>query len=150
MLSANMYEYVDVVSFNQHIGWLSDIKDATKMTWKKPYYTPVIVIESFGRAKYGLDGEKSQRWTESFRKNTTLTPLHARQDRRSSKNFPIDNQDFSSHRRVHPSIQNYNNRKSLLSDDGEKKSSRSSTKRSKVATIHNRFLLYTESRDFLI
>lgn len=48
MLSANMYEYVDVVSFNQHIGWLSDIKDATKMTWKRPYYTPVIVIESFG------------------------------------------------------------------------------------------------------
>ncbi len=94
MLSANMYEYVDVVSFNQHIGWLSDIKDATKMTWKKPYYTPIIVIESFGRAKYGLDGEKSQRWTESFRKTTTLTPLHARQDRRSSKNFPIDNQEF--------------------------------------------------------
>lgn len=94
MLSANMYEYVDVVSFNQHIGGLSDIKDATKMTWKKPYYNPLIVIES--------------------------------------------------------SIQNYNNRKSLLSDDGEKKSSRSSTKRSQVATILNRSLLYTESRDFLI
>lgn len=52
MLSANMYEYVDVVSFNQHIGWYRNIKDATKMTWEKPYYNLVIVIKSVGRAKY--------------------------------------------------------------------------------------------------
>ena len=44
-LNDNMNEYVDVVSFNQYIGWYRDVNDAPKMTWEIPYNKPVIVSE---------------------------------------------------------------------------------------------------------
>ncbi len=42
-LNDNMNEYVDVVSFNQYIGWYRDVNDAPKMTWEIPYNKPVII-----------------------------------------------------------------------------------------------------------
>lgn len=68
-LQDNMHEYVDVVSFNQYIGWYRDVNDAPKMTWEVHYEKPVIVSEFGGGAKYGLHGAKNQRWTEEFQEN---------------------------------------------------------------------------------
>ena len=44
-LNDNMNKYVDVVSFNEYIGWYRDVNDAPKMTWEIPYNKPVIISE---------------------------------------------------------------------------------------------------------
>ena len=121
-LQDNMNEYVDVVSFNQYIGWYRDVDDAPKMTWEIPYEKPVIVSEFGGGAKAGLHGSKDERWTEEFQENLYLQNT-AMLDKIEglSGTTPWILKDFRSPRRVLDGIQDYYNRKGLVSDDGQKK-----------------------------
>ena len=121
-LQDNMSEYVDVVSFNQYVGWYRDVNDASKMTWEIPYDKPVIISEFGGGAKYGLHGEKNQRWTEEFQENLYRENL-AMLDKIEglAGTSPWILKDFRSPRRVLNDIQDYYNRKGLFSDRGEKK-----------------------------
>ena len=121
-LNDNMNEYVDVVSFNQYIGWYRDVNDAAKMTWKIPYNKPVIVSEFGGGAKYGYHGAKNQRWTEEFQENLYRENC-AMLDKIEglAGTTPWILKDFRSPRRVLPDVQDYYNRKGLFSDKGEKK-----------------------------
>ncbi len=121
-LQDNMHKYVDVVSFNQYIGWYRDVNDAPKMKWDIPYEKPVIISEFGGGAKYGLHGEKNQRWTEEFQENLYIQNL-AMIDKIEglAGTTPWILKDFRSPRRVLDGIQDYYNRKGLYSDRGEKK-----------------------------
>ena len=121
-LNDNMNEYVDVVSFNQYIGWYRDVNDAPKMTWEIPYNKPVIISEFGGGAKYGYHGAKNQRWTEEFQENLYRenTAMLDKIDGLAGTT-PWILKDFRSPRRVLPDIQDYYNRKGLFSDKGEKK-----------------------------
>jgi beta-glucuronidase len=121
-LNDNMNEYVDVVSFNQYIGWYRDVNDAAKMTWEIPYDKPVIISEFGGGAKYGYHGAKNQRWTEEFQENLYRenTAMLDKIDGLAGTT-PWILKDFRSPRRVLPGIQDYYNRKGLYSDKGEKK-----------------------------
>ena len=121
-LNDNMNKYVDVVSFNQYIGWYRDVNDAPKMRWEIPYNKPVIISEFGGGAKYGYHGAKNQRWTEEFQENLYQENL-AMLDKIEglSGTTPWILKDFRSPRRVLPGIQDYYNRKGLVSDKGEKK-----------------------------
>jgi beta-glucuronidase len=121
-LNDNMNQYVDVVSFNQYIGWYRDVNDAPKMRWEIPYNKPVIISEFGGGARYGLHGEKNQRWTEEFQENLYIENL-AMIDKIEglSGTTPWILKDFRSPRRVLPGIQDYYNRKGVVSDKGEKK-----------------------------
>ena len=121
-LNDNMNKYVDVVSFNQYIGWYRDVNDAPKMTWEIPYDKPVIISEFGGGAKYGYHGDKNQRWTEEFQENLYIENL-AMIDKIEglAGTSPWILKDFRSPRRVLPDIQNYYNMKGLVSDKGEKK-----------------------------
>ncbi len=121
-LNDNMNEYVDVVSFNQYIGWYRDVNDAPKMTWEIPYDKPVIISEFGGGAKYGYHGAKNQRWTEEFQENLYRenTAMLDKIDGLAGTT-PWILKDFRSPRRVLPDIQDYYNRKGLFSDKGEKK-----------------------------
>ena len=121
-LNDNMNQYVDVVSFNQYIGWYRDVNDAPKMKWEIPYNKPVIISEFGGGARYGLHGEKNQRWTEEFQENLYIENL-AMIDKIEglSGTTPWILKDFRSPRRVLPGAQDYYNRKGLVSDKGEKK-----------------------------
>ncbi len=121
-LNDNMHEYVDVVSFNQYIGWYRDVNDAPKMRWEIPYNKPVIVSEFGGGAKYGYHGEKNQRWTEEFQENLYRENC-AMLDKVEglAGTTPWILKDFRSPRRVLNGIQDYYNRKGLVSDKGEKK-----------------------------
>ena len=121
-LNDNMNKYVDVVSFNQYIGWYRDVNDAPKMKWEIPYNKPVIVSEFGGGAKYGYHGEKNQRWTEEFQENLYIENI-AMLDKIEglSGTTPWILKDFRSPRRVLPDVQDYYNRKGLVSDKGEKK-----------------------------
>ena len=121
-LNDNMNEFVDVVSFNQYIGWYRDVNDAPKMTWEIPYNKPVIISEFGGGARYGYHGAKNQRWTEEFQENLYIENL-AMIDKIEglAGTTPWILKDFRSPRRVLPGIQDYYNRKGLVSDKGEKK-----------------------------
>ncbi len=121
-LNDNMNKYVDVVSFNQYIGWYRDVNDAPKMRWEIPYDKPVIVSEFGGGAKYGLHGEKNQRWTEEFQENLYRenTAMLDKIDGLAGTT-PWILKDFRSPRRVLPGVQDFYNMKGLVSDRGEKK-----------------------------
>ena len=121
-LQDNMNKYVDVISFNQYIGWYRDVDDAPKMTWEIPYDKPVIVSEFGGGARYGLHGEKNQRWTEEFQENLYKENV-AMLDKIDglAGTTPWILKDFRSPRRVLVGTQDYYNRKGLFSDNGEKK-----------------------------
>ncbi len=121
-LQDNMNEYVDVVSFNQYVGWYRDVNDAPKMMWEIPYDKPVIVSEFGGGAKYGLHGATNQRWTEEFQENLYQENL-AMLDKIDglAGTTPWILKDFRSPRRVLTGIQDYYNMKGLFSDKGEKK-----------------------------
>jgi len=121
-LQDNMNKYVDVVSFNQYIGWYRDVNDAPKMRWEIPYDKPVIISEFGGGAKYGLHGQKNQRWTEEFQENLYRenTAMLDKIDGLAGTT-PWILKDFRSPRRVLTGIQDYYNRKGLVSDKGERK-----------------------------
>ena len=121
-LHDNMHQHVDVVSFNQYIGWYRDVNDAPKMEWEIPYDKPVIVSEFGGGARYGLHGPKNQRWTEEFQENLNQQNV-AMLDKIEGLcgTTPWILKDFRSPRRVLNGIQDYYNRKGLFSDNGEKK-----------------------------
>ena len=121
-LDDNMNKYVDVISFNEYVGWYRDVNDAPKMVWEIPYDKPVIISELGGGAKYGLHGEKNERWTEEFQENLYKENL-AMIDKIDglAGTTPWILKDFRSPRRVLNGIQDYYNRKGLFSDEGDKK-----------------------------
>ena len=121
-LQDNMNKYVDVVSFNQYIGWYRDVNDAPKMKWEIPYEKPVIISEFGGGAKAGLHGDKGQRWTEEFQENLYRENL-AMLDKIEglAGTCPWVLKDFRSPRRPLPGIQDGFNRKGLFSDKGQRK-----------------------------
>jgi len=121
-LQDNMNQYVDVVSFNQYVGWYRDVNDAPKMRWEIPYAKPVIVSEFGGGAKAGHHGDKGQRWTEEFQENLYRENL-AMLDKIEglAGTCPWVLKDFRSPRRPLPGIQDLFNRKGLVSDQGQRK-----------------------------
>ena len=121
-LNDNMNKYVDVVSFNQYIGWYRDVNDAPKMTWEIPYNKPVIISEFGGGAKSGYHGAKNQRWTEEFQESLYRENIAMIEKIDGlSGTTPWILKDFRSPRRVLPGIQDFYNRKGLVSDKGTKK-----------------------------
>ena len=121
-LHDNMHEYVDVVSFNQYIGWYRDVNDAPRMSWEIPYDKPVIVSEFGGGAKYGLHGPQNQRWTEEFQANLYVQNLAMLEKIDGlAGTTPWVLKDFRSPRRVLDGIQDLYNMKGLCSDRGERK-----------------------------
>ena len=139
-LNDNLHEYVDVVSFNQYIGWYRDVHDAPKMTWEIPYDKPVIVSEFGGGAKQGYRGASNQRWTEDFQANLYIENIHMLDKIDGlAGTTPWVLKDFRSPRRVLPEIQEYYNRKGLVSDSGKKKLAFDIMKQwySEKATLYN-------------
>ncbi len=121
-LSDNMNEYVDVVSFNQYVGWYRDTQDAPKMTWEVPYNKPVIVSEFGGGALQGWHADKETRFSEEFQENLYEENLKMldKIDGLSGLS-PWILVDFRSPARHLPDVQDFFNRKGLISSEGQKK-----------------------------
>ncbi|MBM6993527.1 MAG: beta-glucuronidase [Prevotella sp.] len=121
-LSDNLHPYVDVISFNQYVGWYRDVNDAPKMKWEIPYDKPVIVSEFGGGAVAGLHGDAGQRWTEEFQERLYIQNL-AMLDRIDglAGTTPWVLKDFRSPRRPQSVLQKDFNRKGLVSDQGLRK-----------------------------
>jgi len=116
-------EYVDVLGCNEYIGWYEGLPDRCVLyTWKTTYDKPVIMSEFGGGALCGFHSDKHTRWTEEYQEY-----LYERQIEMLEKipflagTSPWILTDFMSPRRPLPGIQDYWNRKGLISDKGEKK-----------------------------
>ena len=122
-ISDQFAEVVDVLSFNQYIGWYDGgIEKCQKIKWNIPQDKPVIISEFGAGAKFGLHGEKDERWTEEYQAflyEETLKMLEQIEQLRGISPWLL--MDFKSPRRVLPEIQDNFNRKGLLSEKGEKK-----------------------------
>ncbi len=116
-------EAVDILSFNQYIGWYDGgIEKCKTITWGINYDKPVMISEFGAGAKYGLHGERDDRWTEEYQEylyQETLKMLDQIEQLRGISPWILV--DFRSPRRVLPVIQDEYNRKGLISEKGEKK-----------------------------
>lgn len=121
-LNDNMNKYVDVISFNEYIGWYRDVNDAQKMTWEIPYNKPIIISEMGGGAVAGRHGPETERWTEEFQAKLYRENF-AMLDKIKGLvgTSPWILKDFMSPARMLFGVQDFYNRKGLVSDKGQKK-----------------------------
>ena len=114
---------VDILSFNQYIGWYDgNIEKCRKIKWHISQNKPVIISEFGAGAKYGLHGDKDDRWTEEYQEylyQETLKMIDNIDQLRGLSPWILS--DFKSPRRVLPKIQEDYNRKGLISEKGERK-----------------------------
>lgn len=116
-------EVVDILSFNQYIGWYDgNIEKCRDIKWKITQNKPVIISEFGAGAKYGLHGDKDDRWTEEYQAYLYEETVKMLDDISQLRGIsPWILVDFKSPRRVLPEIQDDFNRKGLISEKGEKK-----------------------------
>jgi len=116
-------EYVDVLSFNQYIGWYDGLPDkCDKIKWAIEQDKPVLVSEFGGGALQGLRGDSLTIWTEDFQDYLYRENIEMIQRiPQLSGTTPWILVDFHSPRRVLPDIQDGWNRKGLIGSNGEKK-----------------------------
>jgi beta-glucuronidase len=115
--------YLDVLGCNEYIGWYDGLPaKADTVEWKMAYEKPLIMSELGGGALAGKHGEPLERWTEEYQED-----LYRRQMtmlRRLpflSGISPWILVDFRSPRRPLPEIQDFWNRKGLISSEGQRK-----------------------------
>jgi beta-glucuronidase len=116
-------EFVDVISFNQYIGWYDGLPDkCAKISWDIPFNKPVIISEFGADALGGLHGDRLTRWSEEYQKYTYEENIKMiRQIPQLRGTTPWILMDFRSPRRLLPNIQDNWNRKGLVSETGNKK-----------------------------
>ena len=116
-------QYVDVLGCNEYIGWyVGAIEDCVKYNWKSIYDKPLIISEFGAGAKAGFHADKDTIWSEELQES-----LYIEQVKMLKKIdilagvSPWILMDFRSPKRMLPCIQDYWNRKGLISNDGQKK-----------------------------
>jgi beta-glucuronidase len=126
ILSVNdsMCSKVDVISFNEYVGWYEgDNNRIDKVSWQIDYNKPLIISELGAGAVAGLHGDATERWTEEYQAEfyrRTLKMIDERMPKIAGMS-PWILKDFRSPLRVLPRIQDGFNRKGLISDQGQKK-----------------------------
>ena len=115
--------YVDVLSFNQYIGWYDGLPEkCDQIKWAIDQNKPVIISEFGGGALQGLHGDSLTIWTEEFQEylyKESIEMIQRIPQLRGATPWILV--DFHSPRRVLPGIQDGWNRKGLIGSNGEKK-----------------------------
>jgi beta-glucuronidase len=123
MIDDPLGEYLDVLGCNEYVGWYDGLPaKADGLEWKTKYQKPLVMSEFGGDALYGHHGDASERWTEEYQENLyrhQLGMLKRIPFLRGTAPWILT--DFRSPRRPLPKIQDYWNRKGLISSGGEKK-----------------------------
>lgn len=114
---------LDVLGCNEYIGWYDGAPEkADRVTWKSPYNKPLIMSEFGGDALAGHHGDDATRWTEEFQERIyrhQVGMLNRIPFLRGTSPWVL--MDFRSPRRALPNIQDFFNRKGLVSERGERK-----------------------------
>jgi beta-glucuronidase len=116
-------EFLDVLGCNEYIGWYEGLPElADQINWQTVYNKPLIMSEFGADALYGLHGDELTRWSEEYQES-----LYKHQLKMLKKisflrgTTPWILTDFRSPRRPLTYIQDFWNRKGLISNRGEKK-----------------------------
>jgi beta-glucuronidase len=114
---------VDVIGLNSYCGWYSEAPpDCANLVWRSDYAKPVIVSEFGAGALQGKHGADNQRWTEEYQASVyahNLAMLRKMSFVRGTTPWIL--KDFRSPRRPLPGIQDFWNRKGLVSEKGVRK-----------------------------
>lgn len=114
---------LDVMGNNEYIGWYShSIADLDRTDWTSKYNKPLIMSEFGADALFGKHGEAKARFTEEYQESLyehQIAMLKRISFLRGTTPWIL--KDFRSPRRTLPGIEDYFNRKGLVSDHGEKK-----------------------------
>ncbi len=123
LLDDSLGEFLDVLGINEYAGWYNGPIAATdELQWKTAYDKPLIVSEFGAGAPFGAHGSADARWTEEYQ-----TSLYQHQIAMLRKipslagMSPWVLMDFRSPRRPLPGVQDFYNRKGLISDRGQRK-----------------------------
>lgn len=123
MIDDPLGEYLDVLGCNEYVGWYDGLPEkADGLEWKSKYQKPLVMSEFGGDALFNHHGDPLMRWTEEYQESLyrhQLTMLKKIPFLRGTSPWILT--DFRSPRRPLPGIQDYWNRKGLISDRGEKK-----------------------------
>ncbi|MGA2101160.1 MAG: glycoside hydrolase family 2 TIM barrel-domain containing protein [Candidatus Sulfotelmatobacter sp.] len=116
-------DVLDVLGLNEYLGWYGGRpEDADKLQWKSTWNKPLIVSEFGGGAVYGRRGEPDERWTEEYQQNLFQHQLGmAKRMPNLAGMTPWVLMDFRSPNRMLPGVQDYHNRKGLISNRGQRK-----------------------------
>jgi beta-glucuronidase len=115
--------YLDVLGCNEYIGWYEGAPElADRTTWATQYDKPMIMSEFGADAKAGLHGPSDERWTEEYQANVYQHQIAMLKRISFLRGLsPWILMDFRSPRRQLIGIQDFYNRKGLVSDTGQKK-----------------------------
>jgi beta-glucuronidase len=116
-------DVLDVLGLNEYLGWYwGRPEDADKMQWKSKWDKPLIVSEFGGGAPYGRHGDADERWTEEYQENLFQHQLGMVERMPGLVGLtPWVLMDFRSPARMLPGVQDYHNRKGLISNRGQRK-----------------------------
>jgi beta-glucuronidase len=123
VLNDPLGEYLDVLGWNEYLGWYGGKpEDAAHAEWKTNYDKPLIISEFGGGAPYGRHGDADARWTEEYQASIYENQIQSLRRIPSLAGMsPWVLMDFHSPRRALSGVQDYRNRKGLFSDRGERK-----------------------------
>jgi len=122
-LTDPLADALDVLGFNEYLGWYwARPEDADKMQWKSKWNKPLIVSEFGGGAQFGRHGDADERWTEEYQEDLYRHQLVMLERIPNLAGLtPWVLMDFRSPTRLLPGVQDYHNRKGLISDRGQRK-----------------------------
>ena len=118
-----MSKYVDIISFNNYLGWYSGtLNDLNTRRWEINYDKPIFISEFGAGALQGRHGGIDEIWTEEYQAELYRRTL-AMYDKIDgfSGCSPWILMDFYSPRRQLNGVQDFFNRKGLISNNGVKK-----------------------------
>ena len=123
MIDDPLGKYLDVLGCNEYIGWYDGLPaKADTINWKTEYDKPLIMSEFGGDAKYGYHADTLTVWSEEFQANIYKHQIKMLKKISFLQGMtPWILMDFRSPRRALPGIQDFFNRKGLISNKGEKK-----------------------------
>jgi beta-glucuronidase len=128
-------DLLDVVGVNEYIGWYGTAtaagsgsqvwltpEDCDHLHWSLPTDKPVVISEVGAEAPYGDHGDAGTRWTEEYQANFYVHQLAMLNRIPGLAGMsPWVLVDFWSPRRYLAGVQDFHNRKGLISDRGQRK-----------------------------
>jgi beta-glucuronidase len=117
-------EFVDLVAFNEYLGWYGGLPDKCRTTnWDTPYQKPLFISETGGDGKGGFHADSLTRFSEEYMEwyYKEQVAMLKRMPAKYVGISPWVLNDFRSPRRNNPLYQEGWNRKGLFDDKGNKK-----------------------------
>ena len=115
---------VDVIGINTYCGWYEDDtpEECAEFTWESKFDKPIIVSEFGAGALQGNHGSDSEFFTEEYQSRVFRNNLIMLENMDNLRGVsPWLLKDFRSPRRPLSGVQDYWNRKGLMSEQGIKK-----------------------------